>query len=169
MPTPFSFHLCRRSHSVEEHRRIFARGTDGSNPVPSSGESRANRTPSSRVQAGILARTGSSVQRDALSHSTSYEILARVRSCRKPDLVDGKPSRSIEGLPIKPVEVRREKPMRNRMAEFDHIRLCHRQEPTLTPPASIVRRRSLLPLTAIRRCTIHDNSLTSRRRSPTRP
>jgi len=65
-------------------------------------------------------------------------------------LVDGKPSRSIEGLPIKPVEVRREKPMRNRMAEFDHIRLCHRQEPTLTPPASIVRRRSLLPLTAIR-------------------
>jgi hypothetical protein len=34
-------------------------------------------------------------------------------------LVDGKPSTSIEGLPIKPVEVRREKPMRNRMAEFD--------------------------------------------------
>jgi len=59
--------------------------------------------------------------------------------------------------------------MRNRMAEFDHIRLCHRQEPTLTPPASIVRRRSLLPLTAIRRCTVHDNLLTSRRRSPTRP
>jgi hypothetical protein len=37
MPTPFSFRLC--GHSVEEHRRIFARRTDGSNPVPSSGES----------------------------------------------------------------------------------------------------------------------------------
>ena len=34
-----TFSLLRHSHSAEENRRIFARGTDGSNPVSSSGES----------------------------------------------------------------------------------------------------------------------------------
>src|ERR1700736_462597 len=33
----------RASHSAEENRRIFARGTDGSNPVPSREESANHR------------------------------------------------------------------------------------------------------------------------------
>jgi len=41
----------RHGHSAEENRRIFARGTDGSNPVPSSGESGTNRAATRQLRA----------------------------------------------------------------------------------------------------------------------
>jgi tRNA 2-thiouridine synthesizing protein D len=53
-----TFSPLRHSHSAEEIRRIFARGTDGSNPVPSSSESGANSIPGS-----WLAPTGSGPKR----------------------------------------------------------------------------------------------------------
>ena len=78
MPTPVSkltFSPLRHSHSAEENRRIFARGTDGSNPVPSSRQS-----VSVRISPPFLGKPGFSA---GVRPTPTWSVLLRRSSERR--------------------------------------------------------------------------------------